>query len=444
MTTKSFFTPDEFVARRARIIESIGSSACAFVCGEGPVAGFEVFRQTNDFFYLTGIDTPQAYLLIDGRNGTSTLFVPLCDEHAGSEGASLGAEDLQRLSGVDAVHSLDHLSPALANIETIFVPHSPAEGRLACQDTLRHAAKLIAADPWGAEPSKEQRTIYAICSSSPDASIRDLSPILTDMRLIKSPSEIEAMRHAGKICALGVREAIRSTEPGIYEYQLGGVADYVYRMNGVRSEGYRPIIAGGANIWFAHYYRNNCVLNDGDLVIMDYAPDVSNYTSDIGRMWPVNGRYSAVQRELYGFIVEYHKTLLRKIRPGVMPKQILAEAAEEMAAVIEKTAFSKEVYRQAALRTLTFEGHLSHTVGMAVHDGGRYFDRPTESGLVFALDPQMWIPEEKLYIRVEDTVAVTQDGVEVLTTGVPFELDEIEALMAKPGLIQDYPMGIAA
>src|SRR6185437_9336390 len=143
-------------------------------------------------------------------------------------------------------------------------------------------------------------------------------------------------------------------------------------------EGYRAIIAGGANIWYAHYYKIDCPLKDGDLVLMDYSPDLSNYTNDIGRMWPVNGKYSPAQRELYGFIVEYHKCLLRYIRPGVLPEQVLAEAAAEMRPAIARTRFSKEIYEQAALRTLDFRGHLSHPVGMAVHDVGKYFDRPMQ------------------------------------------------------------------
>src|SRR5262249_49991064 len=150
-----------------------------------------------------------------------------------------------------------------------------------------------------------------------------------------------------------------------------------------------------------------------------YAPDICCYTSDIGRMWPVNGRYSPLQRELYGFIVRYHKAVLKAIRPGRTPRETLAEAAEEMTPNVEATSFSKPIYEQAARRTLEFTGHLSHPVGMAVHDVGRYFDRPMEPGLVIAVDPQMWIPEEKLYIRVEDTIAVTDEGIENLTAFAP-------------------------
>ena len=169
---------------------------------------------------------------------------------------------------------------------------------------------------------------------------------------------------------------------------------------------------------------------------MDYAPDYGNYTSDIGRMWPVNGKYAAWQRELYGFIVEYHKVLLKLIRPGVLASHITDEAAQEMKKVVERTAFSKPCYEKAARQSLEFRGHLSHSVGMAVHDGGNYTLKPLIPGTVFSVDPQMWIPEEQLYIRVEDTIVVTQNGIENLTKLAPLELDDIEKLMKEDGILQ--------
>ena len=210
------------------------------------------------------------------------------------------------------------------------------------------------------------------------------------------------------------------------------MADYVFSTLGAQGPGYRAIVASGANIWNPHYFRNNCRLQDGDLVLMDYAPDVGYYTSDIGRMWPVSGRYSPLQRELYGFMVEYHKTLLELIRPGVSADQIHSEAAARMAPLVESTRWSKPIYEQAARNTLTYTGHLSHGVGMAVHDVGDYRAEPLAPGVVFALDPQMWVPEEQLYIRVEDTVAVTESGVEILTAAAPLELDDVEAHMRTP------------
>jgi len=138
-------------------------------------------------------------------------------------------------------------------------------------------------------------------------------------------------------------------------------------------------------------------------------------------------------------MVEYHKVLLKLIRPSVMASQIMDEAAREMKQVVERTKFSKPCYEKAARQTQEFRGHLSHAVGMAVHDGGNYHLKPLVTGTVFAVDPQMWIPEERLYIRVEDTVVVTQDGIENLTELAPLELDDVEKLMEEEGILQKLP-----
>ena len=436
------FPPEEFAARRAKIYDKIGTDAFALVQGAAPVRGFELFRQTNEFYYLCGVEIPQAYLMLDGRKCTATLFLPHSDSHAAGEGGMYGAEDADAViaeTGVNAVYALETLANHLPDITTLYTPLSPAETRQACRDTLQHSAKILDQDPWDPLTSREARFTAMLLSRYPHLEICDLSPILDDMRLLKSPREVAIMRRAGELCALALLEAICATIPGLYEYQLGAVADYVYRVNGAKDSGYRPIIANGANIWHAHYYRNDAPLVDGDLVLMDYAPDVCNYTSDIGRMWPVNGIYSPQQHELYGFMVTYHKAILKRLRPGVLPRDLLAEAANEMRVVLEQTTFSKPIYEQAARRTLEFRGHLSHPVGMAVHDVGSYFDRPLAPGLVIAIDPQMWIPEEKLYIRVEDTIVITADGVEILTDLCPIDLDEIEILIQQGGMLQQFP-----
>ena len=436
------FPAEEFSARRARVFEAIGPSAHALLQGAGPVRGFEVFRQTNEFHYLTGLNVPQSYLLLDGSRRSASLYLPSRGPLPSSEGTTLGLEDaaeLCKLTGVDHVFRLDALASHVPKASVIYTPHSPAEGHRCSRDELLRSAKAIAADPWDRDPPREEKFIGALCTLAPHLEIRDLSPVLDGLRSIKSPREIGAMRKAGALSARAVVEAMRSTEPGVMEYQLGAIADYVFQVEGAQGTGYRAIIAGGHNIWYSHYFRNNCPLLDGDLVLMDYAPDIDNYTSDIGRMWPVNGVYSPWQRELYGFIVTYHKAVLKRIRPGAMPRQVLRDAAEEMRAVIEATAFSKPIYAAAAQRCLGFEGHLSHPVGMAVHDVGRYSDRPFEPGVTITVDPQMWIPEENLYIRVEDSVAVTDTGVEVLTYGAPLELDDVEELMREEGMLQRYP-----
>ena len=173
---------------------------------------------------------------------------------------------------------------------------------------------------------------------------------------------------------------------------------------------------------------------------MDYAPDYRYYVSDIGRMWPVNGTFSSPQRELIQVILQYRNELLKRIRPGVTTDQILADARQAMDEYLSDYRFSKPTYEAAArLMIERGSGAFSHTVGLAVHDVGGYRDAPLIAGQVFSVDPTLRVPEENLYMRYEDTVLVTDDGVENFTDFLPSELDDIEALMREDGVLQKVP-----
>ena len=188
-----------------------------------------------------------------------------------------------------------------------------------------------------------------------------------------------------------------------------------------------------------HYYRNTRRIEDGDLVLMDYAPDYRYYVSDIGRVWPASGTYLPWQRELLQFVLEYHKAVLAAVKPGLTPAEVLKAAASAMTPVFARTRFSKPAYEAAARRLVeTGGGALSHTVGMAVHDVGSYRDgiRP---GHVFSIDPQLRVPEESLYLRYEDTIVVTDSGIENFTDFLPRELADMEALVRQQGLLQKVP-----
>lgn len=445
---QSDFPPEEFQARWQRVFDRIGESV-AVVQGMPQVDGFIMPRQNNSFYYLTGIETPHSYLLLDGRTRTVTLYLPPRNERLErSEGRVLSADDadlVKRLVGVDVVASTEAMRgawpPNLGRGTAIYVEHAPAEQQGQSRGELNAAARSIADDPWDGRISRDKRFIQLLQTRHTNAEIRDLTPILDELRGIKSEREIDLIRRASHLAGLGVMEAIRSTEPGVYEYQLDAAARYVFLVNGSRHEGYRSITASGVdNINNAHYYRNTRQLEDGDLVLMDYAPDFGYYVSDIGRMWPVNGTFSPQQRELVGFVLEYHKAVLERIRPGVTAEQIMDEAAEAMEAVFARWTFSKPIYEQAARRLVeTGGGVFSHTVGMAVHDVGRYRGAPLEPGQVFSVDPQLRVPEENLYIRYEDTVVVTEDGVENFTDFLPMELEDLEALMREEGIVQKLP-----
>jgi len=439
------FPAEEFRRRRAAVLEAIGRRAAAVIQGAPRPRGFEVFRQSNEFHYLCGVEVPHACLLLDGRRGTAVLLLPDggpgTRDRDGPGPSAQAAEALAAAGGVDNVRLAADLASSLRGAARLYAPHAPAEGRCMCRDTLRAAEMAARADPWDGGAPRHERFLRRLARAAPRADLRDLTPILDSLRLVKSAAELSVLRRAGRLAALAVAEAMRCTRPGLREYHLGAVADYVYAVHGARGGGYAPIIAGGANAWDAHYCLNRSPLRGGDLVLMDYAPDVAGYTSDIGRLWPVGGTFSPRQRELYGFVAAYHQALLRRLRPGAMARDVLTEAAAHMDGVLRRTRFSRPIYAEAARRMLAFAGHLSHPVGMAVHDPGDYRPRPLVPGIVLAVDPQMWVPEERLYVRVEDTVAVTADGVEVLTAGAPLEAEAVEAILREDARFAFPPPG---
>jgi Xaa-Pro aminopeptidase len=433
-----------FRRRRARVGDAIGGGAVALVRGAPAPRSSRRFRQLNELYHLTGVEVPHAYLLIEGGSGSSALFLPPRDEHrAENEGRELGAEDVElitALSGVERVAPLAHLASELARLllrsaqATLLISLAPGEGERASRDSALDGTARRCVDPWTDTTTAEACFAELLRARFPRVAIGDLSPTLDELRTIKDELELELMRGAGRVCAEGVLEAMRSTAPGVFEYELEAVAEFVFKRAGARGGAYQAIVAGGGNAWHGHYGANDSALREGDLVLMDYAPDLRYYASDIGRMWPVDGVFSAAQLELYGFIVRYHRALLGQIRADVSINEALDGAAGEMSDVVEEWDWSQSIYEAAARNALAFRKHLSHPVGMAVHDVGNP-QGVLREGYVFSVDPMLWVPEERLYVRVEDTVVVTRDGHENLTAAVPIEPAEVEAVMREPGLL---------
>ena len=446
---QSDFTKEEFADRRLKIYNAIGKQSIALIQGGSSVAGFEVFRQTNEFYYLCGLEIPQAYLLLDGRTQKSTLYIPHRDvNRERGEGKRLSVEDADLIlqnTGVEKIYGTEmlaeHLSVMLIRnpYPKIFTPHSPAEGRNTSRDELLKGIGRAASDPWENVSSKESRFIKLIQQRFPGFEVSDLSPIIDEMRLIKSKAEIDLIRRASQVAGLGLMEAMRSTEAGLKEYQLGAVARYIFLINGARDEAYNAIIGSGQNAWYGHYFHNQGTLNSGDLVLMDYSPSYHYYTSDVTRIWPVNGKFTQGQRELYGVILSFYKELVKRIRPGVTPNQIMDETAEALKPIINSSVFSKPIYKKAAESALTFRGALSHPVGTSVHDVGNYYKDVLKPGMVFSIDPMIWVDEEKLYVRVEDVGVVTDNGFENFSGFVPTEVEAIEKLIKEDGVLQKVP-----
>ncbi|UZR98820.1 M24 family metallopeptidase [Chondrinema litorale] len=444
---QSDFSIEDFAVRRTTIFEAIGNKAIAVIQGASGVSGFSIFRQSNTFYYLTGLETDHAYLLLNGRNRQTTLYLPHRDEgREKGQGKILSAEDgdlVKQLTGVDRVRAIEFLSSDLISTGLIrppapllYTPLSPAETGNDSRDELLYGQARASSDPWDGQETREALFVQKLKERVPQFEIHDLSPILDSMRLIKSPAEIKLIRQATKIAGEGIIEAMRSTKPGVYEYQLDAAAKYIFHLNGARGDGYASIIGGGTNAFMGHYFHKTDVLNDGDLVLMDYAPDYKYYTSDVTRIWPVNGKFDKAQTALYNYIVAYRDALFKYIKPGVTSNEVLDKAAADMEKYLVGKNFGNAAYLKAVQEGLKFRGHFQHPVGMAVHDVGQVRGVKLKPGMVFTIDPMIWIPEERLYVRIEDVVVVTETGAENLSAFVPSLLKDVEQTIQETGLTE--------
>jgi len=449
------FPAEEFAARRARIFDAIGANGIALVQGAASPPGYTRFRQTNEFYYLSGIEVPHAYLLLDGGSRRATLYLPHRNPgRERSEGRMLSAEDAEevtRLSGIDAVEPAELMGEHLARMQQratrdAFTPHAPAQLTAMSRDLGLRSNADIASDPWDGRLPREAVFIDHMRTRLPRMAVRDLTPILDSLRNIKSPREIALIRKSSDLASAAIMEAMRSVEPGVLENDVDALAKFIYHRNGAREDAYYSLVASATNAFYPHYHEGRRVMQDGDFLLMDYAPSVGYYTSDVTRMMPVNGKFSPVQRELYGFYLATYKAIIAAMKPGVTAQAVRQQAAAEMRRTLAAARFSKPVYAAAAQRYVEQyeagarnpQATLGHTVGMAVHDDGATGGLLRE-GMVFSIEPALVVPEEKIYIRMEDMFVVTATGVEWLNRHLPMEMDEIEALMKEAGILQRYP-----
>lgn len=452
----SDFPPEEFAARRAKVYAAIGENAIAVIQGAPSPEGYTRFRQTNEFYYLSGIEVPHAYLLLDGGQKRAALYLP--HRHSAresSEGKMLSAEDadeVKKLSGIEIVFAQEMLAEHLARMarsepaRALYTPFQPGEGMAVSRDLAMRRISDTSNDPWDGRASREAAFLASIRTRYPQFELKDLTPTLDRLRLIKSAREIALITKATRLAGLALIEAARSTEPGILESELDAVAKYVFYRNGGQGDAYYSLIANGSNAYFPHYNAGKTRLRDGDLLLMDYAPDVGYYMSDITRMWPVNGKFSPDQRDLYSFYVGCYRAILDAIRPGVTPAAIKKEALVKMDALLARSRFSKEIYTKGAKdfvdgyrRSSEYPGStLGHWVGMATHDVGTD-SGPLRPGMVFTIEPALRIPEERIYIRLEDLIVITEKGKDVPSDFVPMDVEGLEALMKPEGMLQRYP-----
>ncbi len=438
------FPPQEFADRRASVMDAI-SDGVAILQGATEYPAYVRFRQSNHFFYLTGVEVPRALVVVDGRARRTTLYLPSRNERAErSEGPVLTpGDEAERLTGISTVRSREAFADDLASVleegRIVFTPFRP---ETLAAGTPSHAVAHASAseeDPWDGRRSREKIFIERLGSLVPGVDIRDLDPILDRLRVIKSAREIAVIREATRISGTAILDVMRSAKPGMYEYELAAIGDFYFRRYNANGPAYFALVATGENAHYPHYHASQSMLQPQDLVLYDYAPDYHYYSSDVTRMFPADGRFDGDERERYTVYLRLYQALMAAIRPHVSPQEIIRAAVVEMKEILRSFSFTSAKTEAAARRFVdryskSTSNRLGHFVGMEVHDVTAPFD-VLQPGMVFTIEPALTIPEDRVYIRLEDVILITQTGYENLSAFVPVDPDEIESLMEEDGLI---------
>lgn len=422
------FNKSEFVARRAKLFEKVPDGLVVLFGAKGqhyPVK----FRQSPDFYYLTGVEEPGAVLVLIGSNKSSFLFVPRrSDPQIRADGPGIWQmEKREEVYGLTRVQPIEEFLPMLqffpSRAKKLYMLSGSQGNVQNARDELDYFETLEGSQSIFGGVSEAKKAISMIQQIVPQLALHSLNPLLDEMRWIKSPYEIELTRKSAEIAAEGVKEAMKGTQPGMYEYEIEAAARFVYTKRGARGDAFRPIVASGPNTMILHYSANNRKMLDGEVVYMDYGADYEYYTSDITRTWPVSGRFTPEQEKMYRCILEARDAIIAAMKPGVTISQL----QDVSGAVYKKHGYEKEF--------LALGRYIGHTIGISVHDvSPPDRNRPLEAGVVFNVEPLLEIPEKKIHMRLEDTVLVTPTGSVNMTAGVPASLDEIYALIRQRAL----------
>jgi Xaa-Pro aminopeptidase len=430
----------EFARRRQQLMQAMEPGSIAIVASAQELVRSRdthfMFRQDSDFHYLTGFPEPNAVMvLIPGREHGE--FVLFCNEKDPEQetwhGRRFGPEAAKEAFGADDAFPIDDIDDILPGL---------MEGRrriyyeLGKNDELDHRImgwvnKIRSMVKKGAQPPGE---------------FIDLRHALHDMRLFKSAAEIKLMRRSAQIAADAHIRAMKVCRPGMTELDIEAEIHYEFARQGARFPAYSSIVAGGDNACILHYTENSDKLKNGDLLLIDAGAEYHLYASDITRTFPVNGKFSRVQKQLYDWVLKAQLAAIETIRPGnhwMQPHdtavRVLTQGMIELGLLKGEleTLIEQEAYKRFYMHKT------GHWIGLDVHDVGDYSiegqPRVLEPGMVMTVEPGLYIPPDAtdvdakfrgIGIRIEDDVLVTASGHEVLTQGVPKTTDEIEALMA--------------
>jgi Xaa-Pro aminopeptidase len=394
------------------------------------------YRPDSDFFYLTGFPEPEAALvLVPGRReGEYLLFCRERDpEKETWHGRRAGLEGAVETYGADDAFPVDDMDDIVPGL-------------------MENRGRVFYA--MGVYPEVDQKVMTwvnrvrgrARAGVSAPGEFVALDHLVHEMRLYKSAGELRLMRHAAEIAAAGHRRAMAVCQPGMHEYQVEAELLHAFMTGGSRAPAYPPIVGGGENGCILHYTENRDPLREGDLLLIDAGAEYECYASDITRTFPVGGRFSPAQRELYELVLEAQRAAIARVRPG----NHWNEPHEAAVETLTRGLVSFGLLRGRTARLIKDEAYkpfymhrTGHWLGMDVHDVGDYKVegewRVLEPGMVMTVEPGLYIPPHARHvprrwagigIRIEDDVAVTRDGCEVLSRAVPKDPDAIEALMA--------------
>lgn len=428
----------EFITRRNNFANSmLDNSMAIFPANEELTRSNDTefrFRQNSDFYYLCGFNEPDACLLLIKQNGqvTSVLFNRKKDKTAEIwHGYRLGQADAIIELEIDKAFVIDDfeekLSELLTGIESLYYP--VLSGFSLDQRLQNILTKL------------RNKNRSGLISTN---QFLNWQPQLHEMRLFKSDLEKEVMRKAGEISALGHVRAMKKCKPGMWEFQLQLEVEYEFARQGTRDVAYNSIVAGGNNACILHYTENDKQLKDGDLVLIDAGAEYQGYAGDITRTFPVNGRFSAEQADIYQLVLDCQLLALEQVKPNIsvlaINKLVVAKMCEGLLALGILKGDLETLIKEEKHKAFYMHG-LGHFIGLDVHDVGDSgtieTPRLLQTGMAITIEPGLYISndadvEERwkgIGIRIEDDVIVTDTGCEILTSAVPKSIQEIEALM---------------
>ncbi|MGJ3353223.1 Xaa-Pro aminopeptidase [Providencia sp. Je.9.19] len=430
----------EFVSRRNALLAQMKPASAAVIFSAPPAqrnADCEYpYRQNSDFLYLTGFSEPEAVLVLiksDEKHSHTVIFNRIRDLTAEIWfGRRLGQEAAPEALGINKALPFDEIEDQLYQLFNGLDVIYHAQGEFPYADKLVFDALDILR-------RGSRRNLRA------PQTIIDWRPIVHEMRLFKSDAEITAMRKAGEISALAHIRAMKTCQPNMYEYQLCGEVEYEFTRHGARFPSYNSIVGSGENACILHYTENESQMKDGELVLIDAGAEFEGYAGDITRTFPVNGKFSPAQREIYDIVLKSLNTALELYRPGTsiheVTRQILRIKVEGLVALGILQGDIDQLIEDKAYHPFFMHG-LSHWLGLDVHDVGAYGierDRILEVGMVLTIEPGLYIAPDAdvpqqyrgIGIRIEDDIVITENGNENLTALVVKDADEIESLMAE-------------